>query len=89
MQPQRCKRTTLGRKQAVTSEILTKLQKLPAKKQAEVLDFVEALGSTRTKKRTTPAIYEYSAAVVKRKRLKRMSLARIDAIVHKVRNGHD
>jgi hypothetical protein len=74
--------------QAVQDEIWRKLQKLPAGKQAKVLDFVESLESSRSSRRRT-AIYDYSATVVKRKLLKKLSLSKIAAIVHEVRNGHD
>jgi len=67
--------------------IWQKLEKLPARKQAEVLSFVESLGPTRSKR--SLSIYDYSATLVKRKRLKKLSLSKIAAIVHEVRNDHD
>lgn len=73
--------------QAVKNAIWQKLEKLPARKQAEVLSFVESLGPTRS--RRSPSIYDYSGTLVKRKRLKKLSLSKIAAIVHKVRNGYD
>jgi len=73
--------------QAVKNAIWQKLEKLPARKQAEVLSFVESLRSTQSRRR--PSIYDYSATLVKRKRLKKLSLSKIAAIVHEVRNGHD
>lgn len=73
--------------QAVKNAIWQKLEKLPARKQAEVLSFVESLGPTRS--RRSPSIYDYSATLVKRKRLKKLSLSKIAAIVHEVRHGHD
>lgn len=75
--------------QAVKSAIWEKLQRLPASKQVEVLDFVKSLGSSRSKKRSGPAIYDYAATVIKRRRLKKLSLSKIATIVHEVRNGHD
>jgi hypothetical protein len=75
--------------QAVKSAIWEKLRRLPASKQEEVLDFVTSLGSSRSKKRSGPTIYDHSATVIKRRRLKKLSLAKIAAIVHEVRNGHD
>lgn len=79
----------MGKAQAVQDKIWKKLQKLPAGQQAKVLDFVQSLGRTRVKRRRGPAIYDYSATVVKWKRLKKLSLGKIAAIVHEVRNGHD
>ncbi|MDE3018714.1 MAG: hypothetical protein KGO52_03265 [Nitrospirota bacterium] len=75
--------------QAVTSAIWEKLQRLPAGKQAAVLNFVESLGSARSQRGKEPAVYDYTATVVKRKRLKKLSLAKIAAIVRQVRHGHD
>lgn len=74
--------------QAVKIAIWEKLQSLPASKQAEVLDFVIALGSARSKKRSGPAIYGHAATVIERRRLKKLSLSKIAAIVREVRNGH-
>jgi len=73
--------------QTLKKTIWQKLEKLPARKQAEVLSFVESLGSTQARRRT--AMYDYSAALVKRKRIKKLSLSKIAAIVHEVRHGHD
>lgn len=73
--------------QAVKNAIWQKLEQLPARKQTEVLSFVESLGPTRS--RRSPSIYDYSANLVKRKRLKKLSLSKIAAIVHEVRHGHD
>jgi hypothetical protein len=75
--------------QAVKSAIWEKLQRLTASKQAEVLDFVTSLGSSRSKKRRGPAVYDHAATVIRRRHLKRLSLSKIAAIVHEVRNGHD
>jgi hypothetical protein len=72
----------------VQNAIWRKLQKLPAGQQAKVRDFVESLGSGRSKCRR-PAIYDYSAAMAKRKRLKKLSLSKIAAIAREARNGHD
>jgi hypothetical protein len=73
--------------QAFKKTIGKKLEKLPAKKQAEVLSFVESLEGNRSGQ--VRPIYNYSAALVKRKRLKRLSLSKIAAIVHEVRPGRD
>lgn len=53
-----------------------------------MLDFVESLGSKQPGRRR-PAIYDYSANVVRRKRLKKLSLSKVAAVMHEVRNGHD
>lgn len=74
--------------QTVTSAIWEKLQRLPAGKQAAVLNFVESLRSARAQRKSGPAIYDYAATVVKRKRIKKLSLPQIAAIVRQVRNGH-
>jgi hypothetical protein len=73
----------------VTRAIWKKLQRLPAGKQAAVLNFVESLGSARSQGGSGPAIYDYAETVVKRKRLKKLSLAKIAAIVRQIRHGHD
>ena len=75
------------RSQNVQSTILQKLQALPASKQAEVLDFVDYLASRTKANAPGAAVYAYSAALVKRKRLKKLSLQKISALVHEVRNG--
>lgn len=75
--------------QAVTTAIWKKLQRLPVGKQAAVLSFVESLESSRSHKGNRPAIYDYAATVVKRKRLKKLSLPKIAAIVREVRHGRD
>jgi hypothetical protein len=75
--------------QTVTSVIWEKLQRLPAGKRAAVLNFVEMLESARSQRGSEPAIYDYTATIVRRKRLKKLSLAKIAAIVRQVRNGHD
>lgn len=79
----------MGKVQAIQEAIRRKVQKLPAKEQARVLDFVESLGLRRARQRRSPPIYDYSAILMKRKRLKKVSLSKIAAIVHEVRNGHD
>ena len=66
--------------------ILQKLQALPAAKQSEVLDFVDYLASRTKANAPGAAVYAYSAALVKRKRLKKLSLQKIAALVHEVRN---
>lgn len=72
--------------QALKKAIWQKLAKLPARKQAEVLSFAESLGVTQAR-RTMP-IYDHSAALVKQKRIKKLSLSKIAAIVHEVRHAH-
>ncbi len=72
--------------QALKRTIWQKLEKLPAQKQAEVLSFVESLGVTQA--RRTTSIYTHSAALVKQKRIKKLSLSKIVAIVHEVRHAH-
>ena len=72
--------------QALKKTIWQKLEKLPVRKQAEVLSFVESLGLTQAKRRTS--IYDHSAALVKQKRIKKLSLSKIAAIVHEVRHAH-
>ena len=71
--------------QVLKKTIWQKLEKLPAQKQAEVLSFVESLGLTQVKRRAS--IYDHSAALVKHKRIKKLSLAKIAAIVHEVRHA--
>jgi len=85
---QAIERAAVGRRsQNVQRTISQKLQTLPASQQVEVLDFVDYLAS-RTKANTPGvAVYAYSAALVKRKRLKKLSLKKIAALVHEVRNG--
>jgi hypothetical protein len=73
--------------QTLKKTIWQKLEKLPARKQAEVLSFVESLGSPQPKRRAS--VYDHSAALVKRKRIKKLSLSKISDIVHEVRHGHD
>ncbi|MDH4329102.1 MAG: DUF2281 domain-containing protein [Nitrospira sp.] len=73
--------------QALKKTIWQKLEKLPARKQAEVLSFVESLGSAQTGPKTS--IYDYSASLVKRKRIKKLSLSKIAAIVHEVRHDRN
>jgi hypothetical protein len=73
--------------QALKKTIWQKLEQLPARKQAEVLSFVESLGSAQTGPR--PSIYDYSARLVKRKRIKKLSLSKIAAIVHEVRHDRN
>jgi hypothetical protein len=72
--------------QALKKTIWQKFEKLPARKQAEVLSFVESLGLTQG--RRTTSIYDHSAALVKQKRIKKLSLSKIAAIVHEVRHAH-
>lgn len=72
--------------QVLKKTIWQKLEKLPVRKQAEVLSFVESLGLTKTKRRTS--IYDHSATLVKQKRIKKLSLSKIAAIVHEVRHAH-
>ena len=69
--------------------ILNKLRGLPALKQAEVLDFVEYLASQPRRTRALPSVYTYGARLVKRKRLRKLSLRKIAAIVHDVRHVND
>jgi hypothetical protein len=73
--------------QALKKTIWQKLEKLPARKQAEVLSFVESLGSAKPGPK--PSIYDYSARLVKRKRVKKLSLSKIAAIVHEVRHDRN
>ena len=73
--------------QAVRKAILEKLDQLPVAKQAAVLDFADYLASQGHGKGHGSAIYAYSAALVKRKGLKKLPLQKIAAIVHEVRNG--
>lgn len=81
-------RTVMGRRsQNVQRTIIEKLQALPEAKQAEVLDFVDYLASRAQTNATGAPVYAYSAALVKRKRLKKLSLRRIAALVHEARNG--
>lgn len=75
------------RSQSVPSTISQKLQTLPPSKQLEVLDFVDYLASRTKANAPGAAVYAYSAALVKRKRLKKFSLQKIAALVHEVRNG--
>ena len=75
------------RSQNVQNTISLKLQTLPASKQVEVLDFVDYLASHTKANAPGAAVYAYSAALVKRKRLKKLSLQKIAALVHEVRNG--
>ncbi|MGE0471354.1 MAG: hypothetical protein AB7L09_23110 [Nitrospira sp.] len=72
--------------QALKKMIWQELEKLPARKQAEVLSFVESLRDTQA--RRTPSIYDHSAALVKQKQIKKLSLSKIVAIVHEVRHAH-
>jgi hypothetical protein len=87
----KCRYTMAGNTMSKTSQVLKKtiwqkLEKLPVKKQVEVLSFVESLGLTQAKRR--PSIYDHSAALVKQKRIKKLSLSKIAAIVHEVRHAH-
>ena len=75
------------RSQNVQNTISQKLQTLPASKQVEVLDFVDYLASRTKANAQGAAVYAHSAALVKRKRLKKLSLQKITALVHEVRNG--
>lgn len=75
--------------QAVQDKIWERLQKLPAGKQVQVLSFVESLGATPTGRRPRAGVFDYSATLVRRKRLKKLSLSKIAAIVREVRNAHD
>lgn len=70
--------------QALKKTIWQKFEKLPARKQAEVLS--ESLGGTQTKR--TTSIYDHSADLVKQKRIKKLSLSKIAAIVHEVRHAY-
>lgn len=69
--------------------ILNKLRRLPPKKQAEVLDFVEHLAAQNRRRPAVPAIYSRGARLVKRKRLQSLSLRKIAAIVREVLNVKD
>ncbi len=68
--------------------IIRKLRRLPAKKQAVVLDFVKRLAS-ESQRTTHSSIYSYGERLVTRKRLRQFSLRRIASIVHEVRNVKD
>ncbi len=68
--------------------IIRKLRRLPAKKQAVVLDFVKRLAS-ESQRTTHSSIYSYGERLVTRKRLRKFSLRRIALIVHEVRNVKD
>jgi hypothetical protein len=68
--------------------IIRKLRRLPAKKQAVVLDFVKRLAS-ESQRTTHSSIYSYGERLVTRKRLRKFSLRRIASIVHEVRNVKD
>jgi hypothetical protein len=68
--------------------IIRKLRRLPAKKQAVVLDFVNRLAS-ESQRTTHSSIYSYGERLVIRKRLRKFSLRRIASIVHEVRNVKD
>ncbi|WP_413937077.1 hypothetical protein [Nitrospira sp. BLG_1] len=68
--------------------IIRKLRRLPAKKQAAVLDFVDRLASGR-RQPALASIYSYSKRLVTRKGLRKFSLRRIASIVHEVRNIKD
>ena len=72
--------------QVLKNTIWQKLEKLPVQKQVAVLSFVESLGLTQPKRR--PSIYDHSATLVKQKRIKKLSLSKIAAIVHEVRHAH-
>lgn len=65
---------------AVQDKIWEKLQKLPAGKQVQVLSFVESLGATPTGRRPRAGVYDYFATLVRRKRLKKLSLSKIAAV---------
>lgn len=60
--------------QALKKTIWQKLEKLPARKQAEVLSFVESLGVTQA--RRTTSIYDHSAALIKQKRIEKEPTSR-------------
>lgn len=68
--------------------IIRKLRRLPAKKQAAVLEFVDRLTSGR-RLSAQPSIYSHSERLVARKRNRKFSLRQIAAIVHEVRNVKD
>lgn len=73
----------------VKRALLSKLQRLPAAQQAEVLDFVDYLAARTRRKAIEPTIYAYSAGLVKRKGLRKLSLKKIAALVHEVRHAKD
>lgn len=80
----------MGRHSVTRSEtILSKLRRLPAVKQAAVLDFVEYLAFQKRRTKSLPSIYGYSARLVKQKRLRKLSLRKIAAIIHDVRHVKD
>lgn len=86
-----CRYTMAGNTMSKISQVLKntiwqKLEKLPVQKQVAVLSFVESLGLTQAKRR--PSIYDHSATLVKQKRIKKLSLSKIAAIVHEVRHAH-
>ena len=51
-----------------------------------MLSFVESLGLTQAKRRTS--IYDHSATLVRQKRIKKLSLSKIAAIVYEVRHAY-
>ena len=73
------------KKSGIDEKILNRLQDLPNSKKAEVLDFVEYLSTKSQREKGVPSIYSYGGSLVKEKRLKKLSLREIEAIVHEVR----
>lgn len=69
----------------IDEKILNRLRDLPSSKKAEVLDFVEYLSTKSQREKGVPSIYSYASSLAKEKRLKKMSLREIEAIVHEVR----
>lgn len=72
------------KKNVIDEKILNRLQNFSISKKAEVLDFVEYLAIKNQRDSGTP-IYSYSEGLVKEKRIQKMSLREIKAIVHDVR----
>lgn len=69
----------------IDEKILNRLRDLPSSKKAEVLDFVECRSAKSQREKGVPFIYPYASTLVKEKRLKKMSLREIEALVHEVR----
>lgn len=69
----------------IDETILSKLQGLPNSKKAEVLDFVEYLSTRKKEGKKGAEIYSDVSGLIRKKRLKRLSLKEIEAIVHEVR----
>lgn len=76
----------MKRELEIDKTILSRLQRLPVSKKAEVLDFVEYLTARSERASGRPSIYSYASDLVKKKRLRKLSLKKIETIVYEVRN---